>query len=75
MQLQYLETLKQVGAAPSTKIVVPMELLGGLMNGLRGLTDEPSNDSSASGEVGPSGENGSGADLGTRAELGDGAGP
>jgi regulator of protease activity HflC (stomatin/prohibitin superfamily) len=76
MQLQYLETLKQVGAAPSTKIVVPMELLGGLVNGLRGvLTDEPSNDSSASGEVAPSGENGSGADLGTRAELGDGAGP
>lgn len=36
MQLQYLETLKQVGASPSTKIVVPMEL-GGLLNGLRGL--------------------------------------
>lgn len=26
MQLQYLETLKQIGASPSTKIVVPMEL-------------------------------------------------
>ena len=37
MQLQYLETLKQVGTAPSTKIVVPMELLGGIMNGLRGV--------------------------------------
>ncbi len=36
MQLQYLETLKQIGAAPSTKIVVPMDLLGGLANGLRG---------------------------------------
>ena len=36
MQLQYLETLKQVGAAPSTKIVVPMDLLGGLVNGLQG---------------------------------------
>jgi regulator of protease activity HflC (stomatin/prohibitin superfamily) len=36
MQLQYLETLKQVGMSPSTKIVVPMEL-GGLLNGLRGL--------------------------------------
>ncbi len=36
MQLQYLETLKQVGTSPSTKIVVPMEL-GGLLNGLRGL--------------------------------------
>jgi regulator of protease activity HflC (stomatin/prohibitin superfamily) len=36
MQLQYLETLKQVGTSPSTKIVVPMEL-GGLLNGLRGM--------------------------------------
>jgi regulator of protease activity HflC (stomatin/prohibitin superfamily) len=36
MQLQYLETLKQVGTSPSTKIVVPMEL-GGLMNGLQRL--------------------------------------
>jgi regulator of protease activity HflC (stomatin/prohibitin superfamily) len=36
MQLQYLETLKQVGSSPSTKIVVPMEL-GGLLNGLRSL--------------------------------------
>jgi regulator of protease activity HflC (stomatin/prohibitin superfamily) len=36
MQLQYLDTLKQVGMSPSTKIVVPMEL-GGLLNGLKGL--------------------------------------
>ena len=36
MQLQYLETLKQVGSSPSTKLVVPMEL-GGLLNGLRNL--------------------------------------
>jgi hypothetical protein len=35
MQLQYLDTLKQVGASPATKIIVPMEL-GGLLNGLRG---------------------------------------
>ncbi|HVB06922.1 MAG TPA: SPFH domain-containing protein [Acidimicrobiales bacterium] len=34
--LQYLETLKQIGASPSTKLVVPMEL-GGLLNGLRAL--------------------------------------
>ncbi len=33
MQLQYLETLKQVGTSPSTKIVVPMEL-GGLLKGI-----------------------------------------
>ncbi len=39
MQLQYLETLKHVGTAPSTKIVVPMDLLGGIANGLRGVVD------------------------------------
>jgi regulator of protease activity HflC (stomatin/prohibitin superfamily) len=36
MQLQYLETLKQVGVSPATKIVVPMEL-GGLASGLQSL--------------------------------------
>ncbi len=36
MQLQYLDTLKQVGSSPSTKIVVPMEL-GNLLNGIRGI--------------------------------------
>jgi regulator of protease activity HflC (stomatin/prohibitin superfamily) len=36
MQLQYLDTLKQVGASPATKIVVPMEL-GGLARGIQGL--------------------------------------
>jgi regulator of protease activity HflC (stomatin/prohibitin superfamily) len=41
MQLQYLEVLKQVGAAPSTKIVVPMDLLGGLVNGLQGVLPSP----------------------------------
>ncbi len=35
LRLQYLETLKDVGAAPSTKIVVPMEL-GGLVSGILG---------------------------------------
>jgi regulator of protease activity HflC (stomatin/prohibitin superfamily) len=34
--LQYLDTLKQIGASPSTKLVVPMEL-GSLLKGLRGL--------------------------------------
>ncbi len=38
MQLQYLETLKQIGSGPSTKIVLPMEL-SGLVNRLRGLLD------------------------------------
>src|SRR5579872_25367 len=36
MQLQYLEILKHVGASPSTKIVIPMELAG-LVSGLQRL--------------------------------------
>jgi regulator of protease activity HflC (stomatin/prohibitin superfamily) len=43
MQLQYLEVLKQVGASASTKIVVPMDLLGGVvtaLNGARSATSE-----------------------------------
>ena len=40
MQLQYLEVLKQVGASPSTKIVVPMDLLGGLMGALGGVAPD-----------------------------------
>src|ERR1700688_1110836 len=72
MQLQYLETLKHVGTAPSTKIVIPMELLGGLVNGIRGaLPGEPSSASAASGDDGRSGETG----LGTRAELDNGGRP
>ena len=35
VQLQYLETLKDIGTSPSTKIVVPMEL-GGLVGGILG---------------------------------------
>lgn len=38
MQLQYLETLKQIGSGSSTKIVLPMEL-SGLVNRLQGLLD------------------------------------
>jgi len=45
MQLQYLQTLKDVGTAPSTKIVIPMEL-GGLVGGLQALL--PSNDAERS---------------------------
>ncbi len=40
MQLQYLEVLKQVGSSPSTKLVVPMDLLGGLVGALRGAPPE-----------------------------------
>ena len=46
MQLQYLETLKQVGTAPSTKIVVPMDLLSGVMHVL-GVPPRPSVDGGA----------------------------
>jgi regulator of protease activity HflC (stomatin/prohibitin superfamily) len=38
MQLQYLETLKQIGAGSSTKIVLPMELAS-LVSRLRGFLD------------------------------------
>jgi regulator of protease activity HflC (stomatin/prohibitin superfamily) len=38
MQLQYLETLKQIGNSPSTKIVLPMELAS-LVSKLRGTLD------------------------------------
>jgi regulator of protease activity HflC (stomatin/prohibitin superfamily) len=70
LQLQYLETLKQIGTSSSTKIVVPMEL-GGLLNGLRGLlpVETSGSSSTASVDVGPSDENG----PGVRAEF-DGAG-
>ncbi|HEX5938526.1 MAG TPA: SPFH domain-containing protein [Actinomycetota bacterium] len=38
MSLQYLETLKQVGASPASKIVIPMEL-SGLVAGVVALAD------------------------------------
>jgi regulator of protease activity HflC (stomatin/prohibitin superfamily) len=38
LALQYLETLKQIGAAPSTKFVLPMEL-GNVLSGVRGLLE------------------------------------
>ena len=72
MQLQYLETLKQVGTAPSTKIVVPMELLGGIMNGLRGvLPGESANGTGASGDDGASGGTVWVADSTNRGEIGE----
>jgi len=37
MSLQYLDALKQIGASPSTKFVVPMELAG-LLRSVTGLT-------------------------------------
>jgi regulator of protease activity HflC (stomatin/prohibitin superfamily) len=38
MSLQYLDALKQIGASPSTKFVVPMEL-SNLLSSVTGLTD------------------------------------
>ena len=38
MSLQYLEALKQIGASPSTKFVIPMEF-SNLLSGITSLTD------------------------------------
>jgi len=79
MQLQYLQTLKDVGAAPSTKIVVPMEL-GGLIGGLRallppgqsagvtanGAASYPANDGSGNGSKSDRSEHDRGTGGGTR---------
>ena len=49
MQLQYLDALKQVGAGPSSKIVVPMEIAGlaGAVTALSDLSKSDGNGSSA----------------------------
>ena len=52
MQLQYLETLKEVGVSPATKIVVPMEL-SGLASRLQGLVSDGDRSSSTSQEEPP----------------------
>ena len=39
MSLQYLDALKQIGAGPSSKIVVPMEL-SGLVAGIVAVADQ-----------------------------------
>jgi regulator of protease activity HflC (stomatin/prohibitin superfamily) len=49
LRLQYLETLKDVGTAPSTKIVVPMEL-GGLVSGILGQLPSPASGASENSE-------------------------
>ena len=69
MQLQYLETLKQVGSSPSTKIVVPMELAG-ILNGLRNVL--PGDSTAKSNGSGLAEVVGDGAPvLGTITALGD----
>jgi regulator of protease activity HflC (stomatin/prohibitin superfamily) len=47
MSLQYLETLKQIGASPASKIVVPMEL-SGLVAGVVALADQVTQDGNSS---------------------------
>ena len=42
MQLQYLDALKQVGAGPSSKVVVPMELAG-LVGAVTAIAETASN--------------------------------
>ena len=49
MSLQYLETLKQVGASPSTKFVIPAELTS-MLQGLLGATGRPFGDGGGEGE-------------------------
>jgi len=74
MQLQYLETLKQVGTAPSTKIVVPMEL-GGLVSRLQhGLFPAPPpSGTNVFVDGAPSGDRTTGADRESPTELDGGA--
>jgi regulator of protease activity HflC (stomatin/prohibitin superfamily) len=68
MQLQYLEILKSVGTAPSTKIVVPMEL-GGLLGGLRSFLPPATSNGSSPGHDGTTPGVGSGDSSGDRGEL------
>jgi regulator of protease activity HflC (stomatin/prohibitin superfamily) len=48
MQLQYLEALKQVGASPSSKVVVPMEL-SGLIGAVTAIAEAASTTDGSSG--------------------------
>jgi len=68
MQLQYLETIKQVGSSRSTKFVVPMEL-GGLLNGLRNMLPADSGLQSSGPAVGGAPPEGEEPVAGTTATL------
>jgi regulator of protease activity HflC (stomatin/prohibitin superfamily) len=57
MQLQYLETLKQIGLSSATKIVLPMELAS-LVSRLRGTLDLAASDSVEVGSLSRNGESG-----------------
>jgi len=53
MSLQYLEALKQIGASPSTKFVIPVEL-SNLLSGIAGLTSRSFGDGDGSRREGAS---------------------
>jgi len=52
MSLQYLEALKQIGASPSTKYVIPMEFTN-LLSGISGLAERAFNDGKGAPPEGP----------------------
>jgi regulator of protease activity HflC (stomatin/prohibitin superfamily) len=52
MSLQYLEALKQIGASPSTKFIIPMEL-SNLLSNVTGLTSRSFGDGNGSAETAP----------------------
>ncbi len=49
MSLQYLDALKQIGASPSTKFIIPMEF-SSMLSGIVGLTDRAFEDGSRGGD-------------------------
>jgi hypothetical protein len=52
MSLQYLDALKQIGASPSTKFVVPMEL-SQLLSNVTGLTERSFGNGNGHAAAGP----------------------
>ncbi len=55
MSLQYLDALKQIGASPSTKFVVPMELANLLSSVVGGTARSFANGGNGTGEIEPGG--------------------
>ena len=49
MSLQYLEALKQIGASPSTKFVIPMEFTT-LLSGISGFAERTFTDGAGNGK-------------------------
>ena len=51
MSLQYLEALKEIGASPSTKFVLPLELTT-LISGITGFAEHAFDNGSSEGGAG-----------------------